>query len=280
MKRSTSLWLGMLMFGSMLFGVAGGGVMGGVAGYYVASTQKSAAVSLVSAGPSAVPLLIQQNGSGSTSVKQESAVTSVVKSAEPAVVTILNTMQVSSRRGGTRTGLAEGSGVIIDTQGHIVTNAHVVQGAQQLEVVFSDGTKASAQLVGADATRDIAVLQVSGGVPAFLSLGDSSAVELGETVIAIGSPLGTYSGSVTVGVVSGLDRSVQGASQHHLIQTDAAINSGNSGGPLLNLSGEVIGINTLVVRQTNSGDIAEGLGFAIPSNTLSAVIQQILGRAS
>jgi len=189
-------------------------------------------------------------------------------------------MQVRSRRGGSGTAVAEGSGVIIDAQGHILTNAHVVQGATKLEVVFNDGSTTSAQLVGADATKDIAVLQVSGNVPAYLTLGDSSALQLGETVIAIGSPLGTYSGSVTVGVVSGLDRSVQGASQDHLIQTDAAINSGNSGGPLLNLNGEVIGINTLVVRQTNSGDIAEGLGFAIPSNTLATVVMQILGHSS
>jgi 2-alkenal reductase len=279
MKRSTSLWLSMLMFVSMLFGVAGGGLMGGIAGYYVASNQKPAAVALVSTSPTAAPLLSQRTSTAGASVTQASAVTSVVKSAEPAVVTIRNTMQVRSRRG-SNTGVAEGSGVIIDAQGHILTNAHVVQGAQQLEVVFNDGTRTSAQLVGADATRDIAVLQVSGNVPAYLSLGDSSALELGETVIAIGSPLGTFSGSVTVGVVSGLDRSVQGASQDHLIQTDAAINSGNSGGPLLNLNGEVIGINTLVVRRTNNGDIAEGLGFAIPSNTLSTVVQQILGHSS
>ena len=275
MKRSTSVWLGLLMFVSMVFGVAGGGVMGGVAGYYVAGMQPQARF-LPATAPQA-PLRTQQT-SAASAVSPETAVTSVVRNSEPAVVTILNTMQVTSRRSGSRTALAEGSGFILDAQGHIVTNAHVVQGAQQLEVVFSDGTKTSAQLVGADATHDIAVLQVQGNVPAYLGLGDSSTLELGESVIAIGSPLGTYNGSVTVGVVSGLDRSVQGASQSHLIQTDAAINSGNSGGPLLNLNGEVIGINTLVVRQTNNGDIAEGLGFAIPSSTVATVVQHILGQ--
>ena len=168
--------------------------------------------------------------------------------------------------------------MIIDKQGHIVTNAHVVDGARQLDVIFADGTKTSAKLVGADSASDIAVLQVSGSVPGVLSFGDSNAIQLGETVIAIGSPLGSYRGSVTAGVVSGLNRSVQGSGETGLIQTDAAINHGNSGGPLLNLAGQVIGINTLVVQNTNSGDLAEGLGFAIPSNTVSAVVKQLLAQ--
>jgi 2-alkenal reductase len=269
----------MLMFMCMLVGVAGGGLMGGVVGFYVANSQQRPVVSTQSTRPSSAPLLTQQMSISGTGAAGSSALITIVKAAEPAVVTIINTMQASSRRyGGSRTAVAEGSGVFIDAQGHIVTNAHVVQGAQQLEVVYNDGTKVSARLIGADATKDIAVLQVSGNIPAYLSMGDSSALQLGETVIAIGSPLGAYTGSVTVGVVSGLDRSVQGAHTSHLIQTDAAINSGNSGGPLLNLDGQVIGINTLVVRQTNSGDIAEGLGFAIPSNTLATVVQQILAQ--
>src|SRR5262249_53324616 len=156
---------------------------------------------------------------------EDSAITDVVKKAEPAVVTIVNTMQARSGRFGSFSATAEGSGVIIDAQGHIVTNAHVVQGAQQLEGIFNEGTKASAQLVGADSVNDIAVLQVSGDAPAYLSLGDSRALQLGETLIAIGSPLGDYRGSVTIGVVSGLNRTVAGSGHDDLIQTDAAINS-------------------------------------------------------
>ena len=146
-------------------------------------------------------------------------------------------------------------------------------------MIYNDGSKVSAKLVGADTNNDIAVIQVSGQVPAFLSLGDSSALQLGETVVAIGSPLGDYTGSVTAGVVSGLNRSVEGSGHSDLIQTDAAINNGNSGGPLLNLDGQVIGLNTLVIRQSNSGEIAEGMGFAIPSNAVSNVVQQIMGTA-
>src|SRR5262249_16352609 len=102
----------------------------------------------------------------------------------------------------------------------------------------------------------------------------------GETLIAIGSPLGDYRGSVTIGVVSGLNRTVAGSGHDDLIQTDAAINSGNSGGPLLNLEGQVIGINTLTVRDTNTGNVAEGLGFAIPSNTIAQVAKQIMAQGT
>jgi serine protease Do len=284
-KRSISGWLVAIVFLGVLVGIMGGGVMGGVVGYYVALNrapviEPSAPGQLtVAQAPSRPPAVTN------LSVTEDSAVIDTVKKSEPAVVTVINTLQRPSgqvRPGrGPSGGIpseAEGSGVIIDDQGHIITNAHVVDGASQLDVIFADGTKTSAHLVGADSVGDIAVLQVSGNVPAFVPLGDSSAVQLGETVIAIGSPLGNYRGSVTVGVVSGLNRSVQGTGQEGLIQTDAAINHGNSGGPLLNLAGQVIGINTLVVRDTNSGDIAEGLGFAIPSNTVSTVVKQLIAQ--
>jgi 2-alkenal reductase len=273
MKQSIPRLLVVFMLLAMLCGVLGAGVVGGVAGYYVAHNQTLVSATGAPAGPAARPAALS-----TVNVTENSAVTEVVKKAEPAVVTVVNTAQVQSRRfGGSNTSVAEGSGVIIDSAGHIVTNAHVVQGAQHLDVIYADGTKVSAQLVGADAVNDIAVLQVSGSVPAALSLGDSNALELGENVVAIGSPLGEYRGSVTTGVVSGLNRTVQGSSMEGLIQTDAAINHGNSGGPLLNLNGEVIGITTLVVRQS-SGDIAEGLGFAVPSNTVSAVVNQLIGK--
>ncbi len=206
----------------------------------------------------------------------------MIKKSQPAVVTVVNTLQPlfrqSRRSSPFGPNVAEGSGVIIDQQGHIVTNSHVIDNAQQLEVIFLDGTRVSATLVGKDADADIALMQVTGPVPAFVSFADSNAVQIGQTVVAIGSPLGTYEGSVTAGIVSGVNRSVEGTGLSGLIQTDAAINHGNSGGPLLNLSGQIVGINTLVVQTTNSGDLVEGLGFAIPSNTASKIVKQLLAQ--
>lgn len=286
-RRSVSAWLVAIVFLGVLVGILGGGVMGGVVGYYVALNRAPVSV------PSAVGQLTVAKSPGqpsavtNLSVTEDSAIIDTVKKTEPGVVTVVNTLQTQSGQFGrgsrpfgpnSAPAEAEGSGVIIDQEGHIVTNAHVVDGARQLDVIFSDGTKTSAQLVGADSVSDIAVLKISGNVPAFVPLGDSNALQLGETVIAIGSPLGSYRGSVTVGVVSGVNRSVAGTGQEGLIQTDAAINHGNSGGPLLNLAGQVIGINTLVVQNTNSGDLAQGLGFAIPSNTVSTIAKQLIGQ--
>ena len=195
--------------------------------------------------------------------------TGVVRQANPAIVTVVN--QLSG-------GVASGSGFIIDQQGHIVTNNHVIDGTQGLQVIYYDGQKASARLVGTDPVNDIAVIQVSGAVPGTVNWGDSSKLELGQPVVAIGSALGNFANSVTVGVVSGLNRRVGGTGP--LIQTDAAINHGNSGGPLLNLNAEVIGVNALVVRDGSNGDQAEGLGFAIPANTAHTIATQLMQTGS
>lgn len=286
-KQTVSGWLVAVVFLGVLVGVVGGGLMGGVAGYYMAFNRPAA---VLTTGTGQLALSNSRNQPPvvtNISVSEDSAVIDTVKKTEPGVVTVINTLQAapSGRRlqpFGPNSGPseAEGSGVIIDSQGHIVTNAHVVDGASQLDVIYSDGSKVSAKLVGADPVSDLAVLQVSGSVPAFIELGDSNALQLGESVIAIGSPLGSYRGSVTLGVVSGLNRSVEGTGQEGLIQTDAAINHGNSGGPLLNLAGQVVGINTLIVQNTNSGDLAQGLGFAIPSSTVSNVVKQLIAKGS
>jgi 2-alkenal reductase len=167
--------------------------------------------------------------------------------------------------------------VIISKDGYIITNNHVVENQASLAVLFADGTRHNATLVGTDPLQDLAVIKVSDPTPAVAALGDSNALQPGQTLIAIGSPLGDFKNSVTVGVVSALNRSVPGSSMEGLIQTDAAINHGNSGGPLVNLRGEVIGINTLVVRG-NGGtlDQAEGLGFAIPSQTVKTVSDKLI----
>jgi 2-alkenal reductase len=179
---------------------------------------------------------------------------------------------------------ALGSGVIIDSDGHIVTNNHVVAGGGTFQVIFSDGRKANATLVGRDPISDIAVLKVNGSVPAVATFGDSSTVEPGEIVVAIGSALGNFRNTVTHGIISGTDRALNdpsGPGLTGLLQTDAPINHGNSGGPLLDLNGQVIGLNTAVVRSTGTlGDVAEGLGFAIPSNTVKQISDQLIKSGS
>jgi 2-alkenal reductase len=193
------------------------------------------------------------------------------------VVTVVNRM--ASRRGvfgGAVTPTASGSGVIIDSKGYVVTNNHVVENAQSLLVIMSDGSKLDAKLIGTDAISDLAVLKVDGTMPAVAPLGDSSALQPGQIAIAIGSPLGDFRGTVTMGVISALNRQV--STMQGLIQTDAAINNGNSGGPLINSLGQIIGINTLVVRNTNEGNVAEGLGFAIPSNLVREITSQLIAK--
>ena len=179
---------------------------------------------------------------------------------------------------------ASGSGVVISPQGYIVTNNHVVDGYQTLQVVFADGTQVPAQLIGADSFSDLAVIKVDANVPAVAELGDSDQLQIGESVIAIGSPLGDFKNTVTSGVISALGRTLDvesGSAYEKMIQTDAAINHGNSGGPLVNLSGQVIGITTAIVRSSNSSsDVAEGLGFAIPSKTVSDITSQLISKGN
>ncbi len=210
----------------------------------------------------------------------ETAVTQSVQKVGPAVVTVVGTIpgqQTFFGFSGDQT--VSGSGVFITDQGYILTNNHVVDGTKSVNIVLSDGVQETATIVGTDQYSDIAVLKTEGKVPAVATLGNSDLLNPGESVIAIGSPLGNFKNTVTVGVVSATGRSIDTGNGYQiegLIQTDAAINHGNSGGPLVNLAGEVIGINTLIVRNTNNGDVAEGLGFAIPVNTAQVIAQQII----
>ncbi|MEI7557136.1 trypsin-like peptidase domain-containing protein [Candidatus Chlorohelix sp.] len=218
---------------------------------------------------------------------ESNSVVSVVKRANPAVVTVYT--KATRTTTGSQFTVGTGSGAIISENGYILTNAHVVSGAQGISVAFNNGQKvAAAQLVGIDEDGDIAVLKVDVKTPAVLKFGDSSKVEIGETVIAIGAALGDFRNSVTKGVVSGLNRTIPGdTSPNVYIQTDASINHGNSGGPLLNLKGEIIGINTAVVRSVNSGgsstsanDVAEGLGFSIPGNVAAMISEQLITKGT
>ncbi|HEX7594053.1 MAG TPA: trypsin-like peptidase domain-containing protein [Anaerolineae bacterium] len=260
---------------AILVGIVGGGVMGGLAGYYTAQNASPipAAASVVTTNANSTAPAVAPATTNLT-LKEDSAVIDAVRKVKPAVVTVIN--QLQTRRGffGSVAPTASGSGIIIDAKGYIITNNHVIAGQKSLQVIYADGTKADATVMGADPVADIAVIKVDGKVPAVAALGDSNALEPGQIAIAIGSPLGDYLGTVTVGVVSGLNRVV--GQQQGLIQTDAAINNGNSGGPLINSLGQVIGINTLVVRSTNDGNVAEGLGFAIPSNEVRDIMTQLI----
>jgi 2-alkenal reductase len=213
----------------------------------------------------------------------ETAITQTVEKVGPAVVTVTGTVpgQVTFF-GREPDGQSSGSGVIISQDGYIVTNNHVVEGVSDLAVILSDGTQLPAELISTDIFADLAVLKADGRMPAVATLGNSDNLKSGESVIAIGSPLGEFRNTVTVGVISATGRSLDtgnGYFMEDLLQTDAAINQGNSGGPLVNLNGEVIGINTLIVRGGNgSNTVAEGLGFAIPSNTVRLIAERIISQ--
>jgi serine protease Do len=165
-----------------------------------------------------------------------------------------------------------GSGFIIDTSGIVVTNNHVIADADEINVIMNDGTKIKAELVGVDKKTDLAVLKFKPPRPLVaVKFGDSDKMRLGEWVIAIGNPF-SLGGTVTAGIVSARNRDIASGPYDNYIQTDAAINRGNSGGPLFNLDGEVIGVNTLIISPTG-GSI--GIGFAVPSKTVASVVDQL-----
>ena len=200
----------------------------------------------------------------------------VVAQIGPAVVTVINEQIEEGETDTVPTG--SGSGFFFDNDGHIVTNQHVVEGGVEFVVVLEDGRELPATLVGADANSDVAVLKVDTPVPAVARIGDSDRLQPGQGVLAIGSPLGTFTNTVTEGIVSALGRTVPddngGPELVNLIQHDAAINPGNSGGPLVTLTGEVVGINTLGIVD------AQGLFFAVPAQTVSRVAQELIAEGA
>jgi serine protease Do len=267
----------LLVGGSALFGAMAGGVVV----YRLMS--KNQVTTGVTPNPSSVQVLPASNNTQDLVVNTtdiETAITAAVQNVGSAVVTVVAKIPGQQTFFGyTGDATSSGSGVFISSDGYILTNNHVIEGSQQIQAIFSDGSQQDASLVGADQYSDLAVLKISGLVPAVANLGNSDALNPGETVIAIGSPLGDFKNTVTVGVVSATGRSIDTGSGYTidgLIQTDAAINQGNSGGPLVNLAGEVVAINTLIIRNSNSGTVAEGLGFAIPINTARFVSEQLI----
>ena len=291
--------------GRFLTGLLGGAVGGLliVGGFYLANGSTLA--------PSS-----SSNNSSSTSepakvsnvkVDVDSDITSAVEKVQGAVVSVINLQaqqQSSNNPWGDMFGqqqedssaentddsnlveASEGSGVIYNKDGdsaYVVTNNHVVEGSDGLEVVMSDGTKVKGELMGTDAVTDLAVIKISSdNVEEVATFGDSSALKVGEPAIAIGSPLGSqYANSVTSGIISSVNRPISDSTSGvniSAIQTDAAINPGNSGGPLVNIAGQVIGINSSKIASTSteSSDISvEGMGFAIPSNDVVKIIDQL-----
>ncbi|WHZ32734.1 trypsin-like peptidase domain-containing protein [Desemzia incerta] len=239
------------------------------------------------------------NEAETTQVRVEvtSDITEAVEKVEGAVVSVINMQQQNTEGfnglfGTTESAqeddqlqtAGEGSGVIYKTEGdssYVVTNNHVIEGSDAIEVLMKDGTKVEAELVGSDSWTDLAVLKISSeNVTTVAEFGDSDLLNVGEPAIAIGSPLGTnYASSVTSGIISAKNRSVpadidgDGAADWEMtaIQTDAAINPGNSGGALVNIAGQVIGINSMKI----SSDTVEGMGFAIPSNDVVEIIAEL-----
>lgn len=196
------------------------------------------------------------------------SLTQIFDRSEPGVV------QINVRKNSPDiSGSGLGSGFVYDTKGHIITNAHVIDDAKRIIVTFLDGRSYNAELIGADADTDIAIVRVDAIRSTLhpLVVGDSSTLRIGETIAAIGNPFG-LSGSMTAGIISQMGRLLpqeSGFSIPDIIQTDAAINPGNSGGPLINIRGEVVGINTAI--QSNTGEFT-GVGFAIPSNTIKKIV--------
>ena len=207
----------------------------------------------------------------------QTVITELAEQVKPSVVNLFPVTSAGRLREGpgerTPNASGSGSGLIVDSDGHIVTNNHVIGDATEIEVRFSDKTKLIAHVIGKDQDTDLAVLKVTTDRPLpSARFGDSAGVKVGQWVLAVGNPFG-LDRTVTLGVVSGIGRENINLSRYeNFIQTDASINPGNSGGPLFNLRGEVIGINTAIIN------FAQGIGFAIPSNMAKQVIEQLLAK--
>ena len=277
----TRKWYILLIIGTLVLSVLACNISGDLINGFTTTEETPAQVS---------PLPTQSTNAPSTTVvipeyaNSQDTLVALYQQLSPGVVSI----QVISGFGA-----GQGSGFVIDQQGHIVTNYHVVEGAQRVEVDFSTGLKVYAEVIGTDLDSDLAVLKVnvdpSQLVP--LPLGDSDFASVGQTVVAIGNPYG-LSGSMTVGIISARGRILDSMRQStdglyftagDLIQTDAAINPGNSGGPLINLNGEVIGVNRAIQTEgtTITGEVTNsGIGFAISSNIVRRVVPALIEKGS
>ncbi|MGH2558902.1 MAG: S1C family serine protease [Thermomicrobiales bacterium] len=289
MERRTGWGIGLTVL--IVIGLVGGAVGGWLAMQWIEdepadsalTNVPSATVTALAARPFSAQTEEQSDAMASPPVVTDEQVSAVevVERVAPAVVTVINARESQSPfAGGEEVPAGSGTGFVIDDEGHIVTNWHVVTGSDDLFVIFENGERRDAELVGSDEISDLAVIQVDGNLPGIVPLGDSDALQPGQTVLAIGSPLGQFTNTVTRGIVSALGRSLaeqQGNPElTGLIQHDAAINPGNSGGPLFTLAGEVVGVNTLGLPQTQSGVPVQGLFFAIASNTVKEIAGKLI----
>jgi putative serine protease PepD len=250
-----------------------------------------ASAALLGAGSAAAVAIAVDGGSGSvvrevtvtsgeSAASSTSTVGSVYRAAAKSVVEItVNGQAGTPLDGGGQQ--AQGSGFVYDAQGHVITNQHVVEDAQSVSVTFSNGKSYDATVVGTDPSTDLAVLKVDAPASLLkpLALGDSSALEVGDGVIAIGSPFGLDL-TVTTGIVSALHRQItspNGFAIADAIQTDAAINHGNSGGPLLDFDGKVVGVNSQIESESGGND---GIGFAVPSDTVERIATALIADGS
>jgi S1-C subfamily serine protease len=248
------------------------GVMIGLFAYWAGARWGSQQPTRVQAVPE-----FAQGAAGGELAPEEAENVRIYKQASPAVANILTRAVEYDFFWGAVPSEGAGSGFLIDAEGHVLTNSHVVQGAQEIEVTLGDRTRYPAKLVGGDLRNDIALLKIDlgGKKVAPLPLADSSRLQVGQRVLAIGNPFG-FQSTLTTGVISALGRLVQTSEQTFIdeaIQTDAAINRGNSGGPLLNSHGEVIGINSAIYTPTGT---TAGIGFAIPINTAKQIARDLI----
>ncbi|MEZ7512554.1 S1C family serine protease [Bacillus pumilus] len=276
-KKRKAAWLS-----PILGGIIGGGLVLGITPL-LPQSQDTAANNQTQTASS------EPAASENFSTKQITNATNVsdmVEDLEPTIVGVSNYQSTQNSFGlsgdSTEAEAGTGSGVIFKKDGkkaYIITNNHVVEGANKLKVTLYDGKTKDAKLVGSDVMTDLAVVEINAdGIDKVASFGDSSKLRAGDKVIAIGNPLGAqFSGTVTEGIISGLDRTVEantssGTVEMNVLQTDAAINPGNSGGPLINTDGQVIGINSLKISESG----VESLGFAIPSNDVKPIVDELL----
>jgi S1-C subfamily serine protease len=233
------------------------------------------------AGGSAAPQVTVQNPEPAASTSESLSVSEIYEQTYKGVVEITAVSSQSSPLGGEQQAQGQGSGFVYDAEGHIVTNQHVVDGAETVSVRFWDGSTYDGTVVGGDPSTDLAVIEVDAPASILqpLELGDSTQLTVGEGVVALGSPFG-LEGTLTTGIVSALNRemtSPNGFTISNSIQTDAAINHGNSGGPLVNAGGQVIGVNTQIKSESGGSD---GIGFAIPSSTVASIVPEIVSSGS
>ena len=256
--------------------VASGALAAGVAigvGGYAAVADGGGRASAVGSTSTAVPTASSRLGVGAIYQKVNAGVVEITASSSAAQGD--SPFPFGDQQGGGQQ--AQGSGFVYDTAGHVITNYHVVQGATSLTVTFADGSTHDATVVGSDPSTDLAVVKVDAPSDKLhaLALGDSDDVAVGDGVVAIGSPYGLEE-TVTSGIVSALGRTIESTNGYSIpgtIQTDAAINHGNSGGPLFNLRGQVIGVNSQIESESGGNT---GVGFAIPSNTVRSVVDQLI----